>query len=63
MLHYAESTIHRKTETCSAATNIDQDGKTIWTNYQNIDLDSYDDFNELGEAFEKEFPNEVKAQN
>ena len=62
MLHYAESTIHRKTETCSAATSIDQDGKTIWTNYQNIDLDSYDDFNELGEAFEKEFPNEVKAQ-
>lgn len=62
ILHYAESTIHRKTETCSAATSIDQDGKTIWTNYQNIDLDSYDDFNELGEAFEKEFPNEVKAQ-
>lgn len=62
MLHYAESTIHRKTETCSAANSIAQDGKTIWTNYQNIDLDSYDDFNELGEAFEKEFPNEVKAQ-
>ena len=22
----------------------------------NVDLDSYDDFNELGEAFEKKFP-------
>lgn len=62
MLHYAESTINRKTKTCSAATSIDKDGKTIWTNYQNIDLYSYDDFNELGEAFEKAFPNEVKAQ-
>lgn len=56
MLHYAESTIHRKHETYSAATIIDQNGKTVWTNYQNVDLDSYDDFNELGEAFEKKFP-------
>lgn len=62
MLHYAESTIHRKTETCSAATSIDQDGKTIWTDYQNVDLDSYDDFNELGETFEKKCPDEFKSQ-
>lgn len=62
MLHYAESTIHRKIETCSAATSIDQDGKTIWTDYQNVDLDSYDDFNELGAAFEKKFPAEFKLQ-
>lgn len=62
ILHYAESTIHRKTETCSAATSIDQDGKTIWTDYQNVDLDSYDDFNELGEAFEKKCPDEFKSR-
>lgn len=54
MLHYAESTINRKIETCSAATNIDENGKTVWTDYQNVDLDSYDDFNDLGTVFEKE---------
>lgn len=59
-LHYAESTIDRKTEDCYAATNIDKDGKTIWTKYKNVDLDSYDDFNELGAAFEQKFPREVK---
>ncbi|WP_276805177.1 aminoglycoside N(3)-acetyltransferase [Lactobacillus hominis] len=58
MLHYAESVINRKTEACSAATSIAENGKTIWTKYQNVDLDSYDDFNELGAAFEKEFPTE-----
>ena len=66
MLHYAESTIGRKTETCSAATGIDKNGKTIWTDYQNIDMDSYDDFNDLGLAFERNFPNEfnqVKLNN
>lgn len=62
ILHYAESTIHRKTEICSAATDIDQNGKTIWTDYKNVDLDSYDDFNELGAAFEKKFPNDAKSQ-
>ncbi|OYS21910.1 AAC(3) family N-acetyltransferase [Lactobacillus taiwanensis] len=52
MLHYAESIIERKTETYTAATGTDPDGKTIWTNYQNIDMDIYDDFNDLGLAFE-----------
>lgn len=61
MLHYAESTIGRKSETCLAATDIDQNGKTIWTKYQNIDMDSYDDFNELGAAFEKTCPNDWKT--
>lgn len=61
MLHYAESTINRKTETCLAATGVDESGKTIWTKYQNIDMDSYDDFNELGAAFEKAYPNKWKA--
>lgn len=56
ILHYAESTINRKIETCSAATSIDENGKTIWADYQNVDLDSYDDFNDLGAAFEKEHP-------
>lgn len=57
MLHYAESTISRPTKDCFAATDIGSDGKTIWTKYQNIDMDSYDDFNELGAVFEKEHPN------
>lgn len=57
MLHYAESTINRKTETCMAATETDATGKTIWTKYQNIDMDSYDDFNELGNLFEQTCPN------
>lgn len=61
MLHYAESTIHRKTETSSAAVSRDENGKTIWQDYQNIDMDTYDDFNELGEAFEKKFPDEVRS--
>ena len=61
MLHYAESTISRKTEICSAATGTDIKGKTTWTDYQNVDLDSYDDFNDLGEAFEKHFPNEWQS--
>lgn len=60
IFHYAESTINRKTETCYAATGVDKDGKTIWTKYENVDLDSYDDFNELGSTFEKEFPKEAK---
>lgn len=61
MLHYAESTIHRKTEIDSAATGIDENGKTIWTKYHNVDMDSYDDFNELGKAFEAKYPNEFKS--
>lgn len=61
MLHYAESTIHRKTEIDSAATGIDENGKTIWTKYRNVDLDSYDDFNELGAMFEARYPNEFKS--
>lgn len=60
VLHYAESTIDRKTEDCYAATGIDKNGKTIWTKYKNVDLDSYDDFNELGAAFEQRFPQEIK---
>ncbi len=27
----------------------------------NVDLDSYDDFNELGETFEKKFPGKVST--
>ncbi|WP_297820177.1 aminoglycoside N(3)-acetyltransferase [uncultured Lactobacillus sp.] len=61
MLHYAESTIHRKKQTYSAATGIDESGKTIWTEYQNVDLDSYDDFSELGRTFEKMFPNAFQS--
>lgn len=61
MLHYAESTIPRKTEIDSAATGIDKDGKTIWTKYRNVDMDLYDDFNELGAAFEAKYPNEFKS--
>lgn len=61
MLHYAESTIPRKKETCSAATDTDDNGKTIWTEYQNVDLDTYDDFNDLGQAFEKQFSNEWQS--
>lgn len=60
IFHYAESTINRTTETCQAATSLDKDGKTVWTSYQNIDMDSYDDFNELGTAFEHSCPNEFK---
>lgn len=60
VLHYAESTIGRKTETCSAATSLDESGKTIWTEYQNIDMDSYDDFNELGTEFEAKHPSAIK---
>lgn len=63
MLHYAESIIERKTETYAAATGIDQDGKTIWTNYQNIDMDIYDDFNDLGLAFETHNSSEFKQVN
>ncbi len=63
MLHYAESTINRKTQDCFATTDIGPDGKTIWTKYQNIDMDSYDDFNELGAGFEKEYPNYVQSIN
>lgn len=59
-LHYAESTINRKTEDCYAATGVDKQGKTIWTKYKNVDLDSYDDFNELGSAFEQKFSHEIK---
>lgn len=59
-LHYAESTINRKTEDCYAATSVDENGKTIWTKYKNVDLDSYDDFNELGSAFEQKFTHEIK---
>lgn len=55
-LHYAESTINRPTETCLAATGVDEQGKTTWTEYQNVDLDSYDDFNDLGLAFENQYP-------
>ncbi len=65
-LHYAESTINRPTETWSAATGLDDQGKTTWTKYQNVDLDSYDDFNELGLAFEKQYPecfNQVSLNN
>ena len=43
------------TETCLAATGIDEQGKTTWTEYQNVDLDSYDDFNDLGLAFENQY--------
>ncbi len=52
-----EATIPRKVETCSAATGTDDNGRTIWTEYQNVDLDTYDDFNDLGQAFEKQFSN------
>ena len=65
-LHYAESTINRPTETWSAATGFDEQGKTTWTDYQNVDLDSYDDFNELGLDFEKQYPecfNQVSLNN
>lgn len=66
VFHYAESTINRPTETWSAATGFDEQGKTTWTAYQNVDLDSYDDFNELGLAFEKQYPkcfNQVSLNN
>ena len=53
-----EATIPRKVETCSAATGTDDSGKTVWTEYKNVDLDTYDDFNDLGQAFEKQFSNE-----
>lgn len=61
MLHYAESTINRKIEIDLAATGIDENGKTIWTKYKNVDLDSYDDFSELGKAFEAKYPNEFQS--
>lgn len=61
MLHYAESTIQRKVQTYSAATGVDESGTTIWTEYQNVDLDSYDDFSELGRSFEKMFPNAFQS--
>lgn len=61
IFHYAESTIGRPTEICSAPTGV-EDGKTIWTKYQNIDMDSYDDFSELGAAFEKACPDGWKQQ-
>lgn len=61
MLHYAESTIHRKIEIDLAATGTDENGKTVWTKYRNVDMDSYDDFNELGKAFEAKYPNEFKS--
>lgn len=63
VLHYAESTIGRKTENCYAATGVDEKGKTIWTKYQNVDLDTYDDFNHLGSTFEQKFPQEIKRVN
>lgn len=58
ILHLAESTINRKLYDYSAATGRDENGKTIWTTYKNVDLDSYDDFNDLGAAFEEKYPNE-----
>lgn len=64
MMHYAESIINRKVEKCSAATSRDKNGKTIWTDYWNIDMDSYDDFEEIGRNFERKFPqdfNEIKV--
>lgn len=66
ILHYAESTIGRPTETCYAPVRIDKTGKTIWKSYQNVDLDSYDDFSDIGNAFEKKYPGEwqqVKLNN
>lgn len=53
-----EATIPRKVETCSAATGTNDNGKTVWTEYKNVDPDTYDDFNDLGQAFEKQFSNE-----
>lgn len=56
-----EATIPRKVETCSAATGTDDNGKTVWTEYKNVDPDTYDDFNDLGQAFEKQFSNEQQS--
>lgn len=36
-------------------------GKTVWTEYKNVDPDTYDDFNDLGQAFEKQFSNEQQS--
>lgn len=63
-MHYAESIIDRRLEKCSAAISRDENGKTIWIDYWNVDMDSYDDFEEVGRNFEREFPqdfNEIRV--
>lgn len=64
MMHYAESIIDRRLEKCSAAISRDESGKTVWTDYWNVNMDSYDDFEEVGMNFEREFFqdfNEIKV--
>ena len=57
LLHLAESTIDRPrfTETAPVLKN----DRTVWTSFQNVALEPYDDFNALGEHFEQAHPQAV----
>jgi len=57
-LHLADSTIGRPTHTERAP--ILRDGQTIWVDYQDVELDAYDDFNLMGAQFEEANPQAVK---
>lgn len=57
-LHLAESTIGRPTHAERAP--ILKDGRTVWVEYQDVALEPYDDFNQVGGLFEAAHPGAVK---
>ena len=57
-LHLAESTIDRPTHTEIAP--VLRDGQTVWVDYQDVELEPYDDFNLVGASFEEAHPDAVR---
>ncbi len=58
-LHLADSTIGRPDLTEKAPIK-DENGKTKWITFKDVDdLDKYDDFNDFGAFFEEKYPNLV----
>ncbi|MGY5339189.1 aminoglycoside N(3)-acetyltransferase [Levilactobacillus spicheri] len=58
-LHLADSTIGRPTHAEWAP--ILKDGRTEWVSYQDVELDPYDDFNELGARYQAAHPTTVRS--
>lgn len=59
LLHHAESLIHRPVVLEWA--KIKDKGIGQWTSFQNVDLDTYDDFSACGAVFERAHPNAIRT--
>lgn len=59
-LHFAESTIGRSVETECARVAVN--GDAVWQDFKTVDLETYDDFNELGAQFEQAQPEAVQKK-